>query len=72
MRVMPSQNAGRPGGSGSRSASPGTWKNLPGTYRAKGRKAVRTQALGKGTYRVRVLAGNGIAGSTSRARRLIN
>lgn len=50
----------------------GIWKNLPGTYRAKGRKAVRTQALGKGTYRVRVLAGNGVAGSTSRARRLIN
>lgn len=50
----------------------GIWKNLPGTYRVKGRKAVRTQALGKGIYRVRVLAANGIAGSTSRARRLIN
>ena len=50
----------------------GVWKNVPGTYRAKGRETVRTQALGKGTYRVRVLAGNGIAGSTSRARRLIN
>lgn len=50
----------------------GTWKSLPGTYRSRGTKTVRTEALGRGTYRVRVLAGNGVPGSSSRARRLVN
>ena len=50
----------------------GVWKSVPGTYRVAGKKTVRTEALGRGTYRVRVLADNGLPGSSSRARRLIN